>query len=123
MLIAKEYIRGLALVVWLLYKDNHSCQTVDFIADLDEVSRKKLNAYLDRVAANGPPVNEEKFKWLDGDICEFKSHGVRMLAFKTTAGFVITNGFKKPKKRETQLEIEKARRLRGEFLRGERYGV
>jgi len=93
------------------------CRAEDYIKGLNETDRKRLIALLEHTAEHGPPTNREKFQKLDGDIFEFKSYQDRILCFfQPRKVLVLTHGFRKKKDRAPKEEIERAERLRKEYL-------
>jgi phage-related protein len=87
------------------------CYVIEFIEQLELDEQAKLLSLLERTADYGPPRNTEKFKKLGGDIWEFKSYQVRILCF-----IIATHGFKKKRDKTPKREIERAERMREEYL-------
>lgn len=93
------------------------CPVEEFINTLGESEQKKVVKLLQGSADNGLPVNEEKFKKLEKDIWEFKSHQVRILCFLDKGRIIITtHGFLKKRGRTPRSEIEKALKLYNEYF-------
>jgi phage-related protein len=99
---------------------NGTCLAVDYLKSLQDPQRKKVLALLSRTASRGsPPPNREKFDKLEGPLNEFKSFQVRFPCFYDGPGrIVITHGFTKKRNRTPKEEIERALRLRAEYLDG-----
>ena len=89
---------------------NERCFVVEFLSDLDKQSEKQIFALFKHIGASGPPVNEEKFKHLEGKIYELKTRtGVRILSFFGKGqSLILTHGFSKPSQRKLKIEISKA---------------
>ena len=70
-----------------------------------------------RVAEDGPPRNVQQNRKLDRDIWELKSDQTRLLYF--TEGrrvIILTHGFLKKQQKLPRRELERARRLRDQYL-------
>lgn len=89
---------------------NERCLVVEFLSDLDKQSETQLFALFKHIGASGPPVNEEKFKHLEGKIYELKTRtGVRILSFFGNGqSLILTHGFPKPSQKKLKIEISKA---------------
>lgn len=89
----------------------------EFIEQLEQYEQAKLLSLLEHTADYGPLRNAEKFKKLEGEIWEFKSYQVRLLCFFDKGRIIITtHGFKKKRDKTPKREIEKAERMREEYL-------
>lgn len=110
-------VTGQAFSLYVLTEKN-ICPVMDFVENLALRDKKQLIALFHRVANNGPPHNEEKFKKLRDDIFELKTYrGVRILAFfGSSNSLVLTHGFYKPKQRRLERQIDKAVKVRQEFF-------
>jgi len=97
---------------------NETCLAAEYIRNLQEAPRKKVLALLSKTAISGrPPVNKEKFDKLEGPLFEFKSFQDRLPCFFDGQGrIVLTHGFSKKSRRTPREEIERALRLRAEYL-------
>ena len=82
-----------------------------FINGLGREDQQKLTALLQRTAAEGPPINREKFKKLEDDIFEFKSFQVRVFCTIRDQKIILIHGVIKKKDRHDQEDIDKAKRL------------
>ena len=89
---------------------NKCCFVVEFLSGLDKQSETQIFALFKHIGASGPPVNEEKFKHLEGKIYELKTRtGVRILSFFGKGqSLILTHGFSKPSQRTLKIEIRKA---------------
>jgi len=100
------------------------CLAYRFFDDLVDVrERKRVLALWDRTAAQGPPRNREKSNKLTDDIFELKAYQTRFPYFYDGAKrIVLTHGVTKKKDRMDPDEIERAVRLRNEYLIAKRAG-
>lgn len=82
---------------WMLVSDGGRCQPLKYLLKNRETAPIML-ARIDDVDRNGPPPNQELFKWLDAHthrghrLCEYKVHhprACRAFAFQTARGLVI----------------------------------
>ncbi len=93
------------------------CDLLDFLMELKKSNERefhKLVKDFDRTADVGVIRNMEKFKALDDGIHEFKTYGgVRVLCFFDGRLIIVTNGFMKRKKYDS--EISKAINLRVKY--------
>jgi phage-related protein len=105
----KTLYKGLRYTLYALVV-NECCFVVEFLSDLDKQSEKQIFALFKHIGASGPPVNEEKFKHLEGKIYELKTRtGVRILSFFGKGqSLILTHGFSKPSQRKLKIEISKA---------------
>lgn len=105
----KTLYKGLWYTLYALVV-NESCFVVEFLSDLDKQSEKQIFALFKRIGTSEPPVNEEKFKHLEGKIYELKTRtGVRILSFFGKGqSLILTHGFSKPSQKKLKIEISKA---------------
>ena len=97
--------------------------TTDFIGELPERDRSRVGAFLSRVCETGPPRSIESFRKLDEHIWELKSSQVRLLCFfDGVKRMIITNGFLKQQPKLPRAQLQRANRLRAEFLETRRRG-
>lgn len=82
---------------WMLVSDTGQCQPLKYLSKNRETAPVLL-ARIEDVDQNGPPANQELFKWLDTHtyrglrMCEYKVHhprACRAYAFRTERGLVI----------------------------------
>ena len=94
------------------------CPAKDFIADMASASRKSLTAILNHHANHGAIFNPEKSRQLSDDIFEFKTRqGDRMYYFFAPGRrTILTHGSRKPKKLQLVQEVQRAARLREQYL-------
>jgi phage-related protein len=112
-------IRGNALTIAAL-ASGKKCPVRAFIEELQESDQKKVIQLLRRAADYGLLKNEEKFRKLKSyELWEFKSFQVRLMCFMDGDKLVIlTHGFIKKQDKTPRTEIEKAVRLKMEYLKG-----
>ena len=93
----------------------------DFVDSLEGSEKKKVFALIERTAEEGPPLNEEKFKKVEGEkFFEFKTRQARILcAFGKDRKIILLNGFKKQKRRMPRAELERARDLLSQYSGGD----
>ena len=95
------------------------CPALEFIDNLEDRDQAKIIQLLNVTADNGTPSNPEKFKKLEKDIWEFKSYQVRLPCFfEKEKIIVITHGFKKRKNKIPRKQIERAIKLRNDYISG-----
>jgi len=89
---------------------NDECLIKKFISGLSPIDQKQLAALFQRIADNGPPHNEEKFRKLEDNVFEIKTRrGIRVLCFfDGEKSLLLTHGFPKPQKKVLMVEISKA---------------
>ena len=102
------------------------CQVVSFLAEATAaggVDKSQLQALLLAVALNGPPRNERKSRRLNGPIYELKTRsGIRIPYFYDDDSVVIaTEALRKPKATALRGVIERARTVRGAYLRAKQH--
>ena len=102
--------------------NGNRCPVREFIDNLEKKDQQKVIALLIRLADHGMLGNEQKFRKLEGkgvDLWELKSFQVRILCFFDKDRLVIlTHGFIKKSRATPTAEIDKAIRLRKEYLEG-----
>ena len=109
--------RGKAKTLYALTEEGGRCRYEQYIGALAKPARIKLTRLLERTATHGLPRNVQKFKHLEDRIYEFKSYQQRLLCFQLPGDvIVITHGVTKRKSRMPRAEIERAQRMRMEFL-------
>ena len=94
----------------------------EYLETLSESGQNKFEAILERLAEVGHISNTEKFNSEGDGIWFIKIHGHRLACFKHVGDWiVITSGFKKdPKDKTRKQQVERAARIRAEFLASER---
>lgn len=99
--------------------ENDRCFVQEFIDSLEHAHQSQVINLFRLILENGPPRNEEKFKYLGDNIYELKTRsGVRILSFfGGQKSLVLTNGFYKGKRKQVQREKEKAKRIYDNYLK------
>lgn len=94
-----------------------SCPALEFLESLKPKERARTLALIRYLADHGHINNREKFKKIEGtEFFEFKDFQTRMPCYFQPGGrIVITHGFTKKKDRIPTSELDKARRIRGEY--------
>jgi phage-related protein len=97
----------------------------EFVEQLMEAEQKKLDRAVSRLADRGLPTNVQKgraFKGLE-NLVEIKEHGLRVIWFesgeRSATGKrvrVLTHGFRKKSNRTPSREIERAERIKREYM-------
>jgi hypothetical protein len=82
---------------WMLVSESGQCQPLKYLKKNRETAPNMM-ARIKDIDSNGPPPNQELFRWLDSHkqrglrLCEYKVHhprACRAYAFKTNRGYVI----------------------------------
>ena len=105
--------------VWtiLVIRRNGRSAAADHIAELATPAREKLLRLLARVSSDGPPANVQQNRKLDTHIWELKSGQTRLLYFAEGSRVIIlTHGFTKKQQKLPRRELERAQRLRAEYI-------
>lgn len=117
--------------VLAIARSETECELKDVLAKLDPNDLGSRMIFLLRraVPSRGPSHNEEISKQLDGDIYEFRKTprrgpALRVLWFYDEGRVIVcTHGYWKTTQATPRAEIDKARRLRTEYLIAKRAGV
>lgn len=115
----KKCFEGQKKCIELLYEEDSSCQTDNFLNSLDPKDRRKVDVLFELMGEKGSISNKEKFKKLEGSegIFEFKSFQVRLLCFMTPGRRVIVcRGLLKKKDKHDKADISFAESCRKQFL-------
>lgn len=99
--------------------ENGRCLVQEFIDSLEHAHQSQVINLFRLILENGPPRNEEKFRYLGDDIYELKTRSaVRILAFLgRQKSLILTHGFYKKKKKQLQREKEKAKKFYEKYLK------
>ncbi len=93
------------------------CLVRDYLQGLPSSTQSKVLALIRRYAEYGPPRNPERNKKITDVLWELKSFQARLLYFfDGQKRIVITHGFTKKRDDIPKAEIEKALRLRDQYL-------
>jgi hypothetical protein len=117
---------------WMLVSDSGQCQPLKYLKKNRE-SAPQMLARIKDVDQNGPPPNQELFRWLDAHkhggyrAREYKVHhprACRAFAFSTGHGFVIVRIEDKTENDQHFNEtLRSVKTILDQFLKeGERYG-
>lgn len=100
------------------------CQVHDFVNRLSPKEKKKVAALLQRTADHGQIKNKQKSEYIEEGIWEFKASFVRIFYFRDGDDFILTHGVIKKTRRLKDLntEVDKALRLRAQYLEAKRRG-
>jgi hypothetical protein len=108
---------GTALSVLYAVGSDGASPAKEFV-ELQEIKdQRKLAVLFQRMADVGELRNREKFKKVEGDIWEFKSHQLRILCFRDGPNWILTNGFLKKKDQIPPSELDRAQRIMSEDSR------
>ena len=90
------------------------CETTDFLMELPENVRLKLEGIIRRLADDGFVANSEQFRRLEPGVYELKLRHppVRLFCFQDGRDWVCTHGHVKPGSRELRTHVAKVRELR-----------
>jgi len=94
------------------------CETTDYMMDLPEPVRVKMEVNMRWLADQGFIPNDRKFNRLEQGIYEIKvkDPAERLFCFQDGRDWVCTHGDRKPSRRELQSHIKKVRALRKRWL-------
>ncbi len=100
--------------------EDQRCRVEDFLTNsVSDQARKRFGVLFEKTANGGPIQNDTQFKHIkEWDLWEFKAQQYRILAFKAEErrDVILTNGFKEEKNRIPRPELERADRMRAEYL-------
>ncbi len=108
--------------VWTIsvIRRNERSPAAEHIAGLVTPARQKLLRLLVRVSNDGPPANVQQNRKLDAHIWELKSGQTRLLYFVAGSRIIVlTHGFTKKQQKLPRRELERAQRLRTEYIESE----
>lgn len=94
-----------------------SCPAGEFLDELPERSRKKLDVIFEMLGDQRQIRNKTKFKKVEDAVFEIKSHQVRIFCFFTSdRRLVLLYGLLKKQDRHKRKDIDKAISMRVDFL-------
>ncbi len=110
-----------------LCNERGSCPLLDFLEDLDPSLKSLRNRMLgllrEYVTQHGPPRSKERCRHLNDHIWEFKIGQLRALWFYHQDRMIVcTHGFMKRTRKTPRREIQRAKRLRKQYLASVRSG-
>jgi phage-related protein len=88
----------------------------EFIKELDDGDKRKLDVLFRRMAEMGRIFNREQFKQVEGKIYEFKRYQLRIGCFQAEHRWLLTHGFFKKSDKWPKSEIDRAQRIMNEHL-------
>lgn len=111
-----EYV-GSKLTIECMSRASGACPAGEFLDGLPARARSKLAVVFERLGDAGILRNKTRFKKIDGGIFAIRSDHVRLFCFFTDdRRLVLLHGIKKKGPRLRKKDIEKAKRMRKEFL-------
>jgi len=115
----KEIYKGAKKTMVALVEDGYS-PAIEYLESLDEISKKKMKARLNRMANMGMIHSTELFRHEGNGIYAFKVHhpcSARIFCFFDRNNVVVcTHGANKPGRR-LKTEVKKARDKREQYLK------
>jgi phage-related protein len=104
-------------------KSGSESLALQFLQRLEQQDQRKMMQLFKIAADNWPMSNIQKFRKLSDKIFEFKSFQLRIPCFEVRGAHarlvVLTHGFTKKTDAAPRTEIERAERLRTEFLKSD----
>jgi len=91
-------------------------QALAFMNGLDTRDQAKLAALFEQTCLSGRKVNPDQFKYELNEIYAFKVRQVRFYCFFDDKIIVLTNGAIKKQQKARKQDLEKAARMRNEYL-------
>ena len=111
-----EYV-GSKLTIECMERVDGSCPAGEFLDELPERSRKKLDVIFEMLGDQRQIRNKTKFKKVEDAVFEIKSHQVRIFCFFTSdRRLVLLYGLLKKQDRHKRKDIDKAISMRVDFL-------
>ena len=98
---------------------NDRCQPIVLLERLQEPDRKKTFHLIKRIVDYGVPLNEQKFKDIDGSDGLFEMNPtdqVRLICFQERREYIIVLGVIKKRGRLRPQDVATAQRLRNDYL-------
>lgn len=95
----------------------------DYFDDLKPVEKAKFEALFERLADTGRINNTDHFRKESDDIYCFKGGQHRLSCFQERRRWILLHGFRKKTNKDKRLrrEIERAERIRIEYLQGSQH--
>jgi len=109
---------GHRLSIELLVLDNESCPVGEFLLQLTEQERRRIDVLFELLGTTGHIANKEHFKKIEGtDLFEFKRHQLRFLCFYTAdRRVVVCHALRKKKDKHRRRDLEHAAELMKKYL-------
>ena len=117
-MLSREALRsGRRCTVFALLVDGR-CEVTDYLMELPEDVRSKMEAVIRALADEGFVPNQQKFRRLDAGVYELKLRNppARLFCFQDGRNWVCTHGHTKPGPRELRTHIAKVESLRKRWL-------
>ena len=117
-MLSREALRsGRRCTVFALLVDGR-CEVTDYLMELPEDARSKMEAVIRALADEGFVPNQQKFRRLDAGVYELKLRNppVRLFCFQDGRNWVCTHGHTKPGPRELRTHVAKVESLRKRWL-------
>lgn len=92
----------------------------EYFEELTPADKVKILALFERMAEHGQIRNEQKFRKEEGSIWAFKSFQHRLYCFFDGTDVVVTNGVRKKSNRASREDLQRANRIRSEYLAAKR---
>jgi hypothetical protein len=117
-LVVEHVVGSLAAVGFCRVEPEAEFEGLEYLSSLHSSDQKKFEARFVRLAERGSLVNTEHFNYEGSGIWFIKIDGHRLACFKHAGKWLmITSGAKKdPKDRTRRLVVERAIRIRDQFL-------
>ena len=117
-MLRREVLRsGQRCTVFALVVDR-GCEATDYLMELPEDVRLKVEAVFRGLADGGFLPNQQKFRRLDAGVYELKLRNppVRLFCFQDGRNWVCTHGHTKPGPHELRTHVAKVKLLRKRWL-------
>ena len=94
------------------------CEATDYLMELPEDVRSKLETIIRGLADEGFVPNQQKFRRLDAGVYELKLRNppVRLFCFQDGRNWVCTHGHTKPGPHKLRTHVAKVKSLRKQWL-------
>jgi len=115
-MIELEVIRSGEIKDIYAIKEKGKCPCRDYMDSLDEGTLIKLEAVMETMATRGRVANTQKYNPLRDGIYEFKAKKARVFCFHHGNSVICTHGVDKPKPKQLEVQLKKAKKKRSQFL-------
>jgi mRNA-degrading endonuclease RelE of RelBE toxin-antitoxin system len=90
----------------------------EFFSKLNKADKDRILQKINYIADNGPPKNEEKFRYEGDGIYAIKQNQVRIYCFFDSGKMIIlTHGFMKKDKKANPNQLEKAKNIKNYYFK------
>lgn len=117
-MLSREVLRsGQRCTVFALIVDGR-CEATDYLMELPESVRSKMEAVIRGLANEGFVPNQQKFRRLDAGVYELKLRDppVRLFCFQDGRNWVCTHGHTKPGPHELRTHVARVKSLKERWL-------